>query len=37
MMGVWSELRLVSTSVVDVYVVWFRVFMKKPSIKLVCV
>ena len=33
----WSKFRLDSTYVVDVYVVGFWIFIKKPSIKLICV
>ena len=35
--GKWSEFRLNSTNVVDVYIIKFWSFMKKPSIKLVCI
>ena len=35
--GMWSELRFISWFVVDLYWLLFRVFMKKPSIRLLCV
>jgi len=35
--GMWSELRFKSWFVVDLYWLLFRVFIKKPSIKLFCV
>ena len=35
--GRWSKFGLGSTNVIDVYVMGFWAFMKKSSIKLVCV
>ena len=36
-MGRWSELRLIFWFVVDVYWLLLGVFMKNPSIRLLCV
>lgn len=36
-MGRWSELRFIFWIVVDLYYLLFEVFMKNPSIRLLCV